>query len=207
MRHRRRSRVLGRSPSHRKALFKNLASALFLTERDKDEYLDEKMAPKVKGRIVTTLPKAKEVRATVERCITIARDALPALEAANKLGPNAERNTDAWRTGAKAKNGKIGQPPCLRLLMPDVASYDSWRQRSHQVVFFGRRSPLCRSTRRIHPRRAIGDSSLGRCRHSSCAGIRRRPRPYGQARPRSKVRGRTRRQVILIGVKAQLSVG
>lgn len=103
MRHRRRSRVLGRSPSHRKALFKNLASALFLTERDKDEYLDEKMAPKVTGRIVTTLPKAKEVRATVERCITIARDALPAIEAAEKLGPNAERNTEAWRSWRKSK--------------------------------------------------------------------------------------------------------
>ena len=34
MRHRKRGRVLGRSPSHRKAMLKNLASALFLTERD-----------------------------------------------------------------------------------------------------------------------------------------------------------------------------
>src|SRR5690242_19896539 len=103
MRHRKRGRVLGRSPSHRKALFRNLASALFLTERDKDEYLDEKMAPKVKGRIVTTLPKAKEVRMLVERCITIARDALPAIEAADKLGPGAERNTEAWRKWRKSK--------------------------------------------------------------------------------------------------------
>jgi large subunit ribosomal protein L17 len=61
MRHRKRGRVLGRSPSHRKALLRNLASALFLTELDKDEFLDEKQAPKVKGRIVTTLPKAKFV--------------------------------------------------------------------------------------------------------------------------------------------------
>jgi large subunit ribosomal protein L17 len=103
MRHRKRGRVLGRSPSHRKALLRNLASALFLTERDKDDYLEEKMAPKVKGRIVTTLPKAKEVRATVERCITIARDALPSMAAAEKLGPGAERNTDAWRSWRKSK--------------------------------------------------------------------------------------------------------
>ena len=73
MRHRRKGRVLGRSPSHRKALFKNLASALFLTERDAE--LDEN-APKVKGRIVTTLPKAKEVRPLVEKCITIAKKSL-----------------------------------------------------------------------------------------------------------------------------------
>lgn len=103
MRHRKRSRVLGRSPSHRKALLRNLASALFLTEIDKDEYLDEKQAPKVKGRIVTTLPKAKEVRPLVERCITIARAALPALDEAEKLGTTSDRNSDAWRKWRKSK--------------------------------------------------------------------------------------------------------
>jgi large subunit ribosomal protein L17 len=80
-----------------------LASALFLTELDKDEYLDEKQAPKIKGRIVTTLPKAKEVRPLVERCITIARQALPALEEAEKHGSSADRNSDAWRKWRKSK--------------------------------------------------------------------------------------------------------
>src|SRR3954471_23458019 len=103
MRHRRRSRVLGRSPSHRKALLRNLASALFLTELDKDDYLDEKQAPKVKGRIVTTIQKAKEVRPHVERCITIARAAQPALASAKKLGTSAERNSDQWRKWRESK--------------------------------------------------------------------------------------------------------
>jgi large subunit ribosomal protein L17 len=94
MRHRRRSRVLGRSPSHRKALLRNLASALFLTELDKNDFLDEKQAPKVKGRIVTTVQKAKEVRPLVERCISIACKAQPALESANKLGTTADRIGD-----------------------------------------------------------------------------------------------------------------
>src|SRR5258706_8226524 len=94
MRHRRRSRVLGRSPSHRKALLKNLASSLFLTERDAE---DEDNRPKVKGRIITTVQKAKEVRPLVERCITIARNALPAGEEAAKFGTTAERNTEAWK--------------------------------------------------------------------------------------------------------------
>jgi large subunit ribosomal protein L17 len=103
MRHRRRSRVLGRSPSHRKALLRNLASALFLTELDKDEYLDEKQAPKVKGRIITTMPKAKEVRSLVERAITIARSAQSALDDAARHATNAERNTDEWRKWRKSK--------------------------------------------------------------------------------------------------------
>jgi large subunit ribosomal protein L17 len=94
MRHRKRGRVLGRSPSHRQALLKNLASALILTERDAE---DDDNAPKVKGRIVTTLHKAKEVRPLVEKCVTIARDALSDIEAADEHGTQAERNTQAWK--------------------------------------------------------------------------------------------------------------
>lgn len=97
MRHRRRSRVLGRSPSHRKALLRNLTSALFLTEREVDEEFEEN-APKVKGRIVTTLQKAKEVRPLVEKCITIARRSLEHQEKADEFATSAERNSDEWRT-------------------------------------------------------------------------------------------------------------
>ena len=95
MRHRRRGRKLGRNPNHQRALLRNLASALILTERDAE--LD-KNKPKVKGRIVTTLSKAKEVRPLVERCITIARRALPHQDAADRLEPAAERNSQQWRT-------------------------------------------------------------------------------------------------------------
>ena len=96
MRHRRKGRKLGRNPNHQRALLRNLASALILTERDAE---DEKNAPKVKGRIVTTLHKAKEVRPLVERCVTIARRALPHQEAADALETGAERNSDSWRGG------------------------------------------------------------------------------------------------------------
>jgi large subunit ribosomal protein L17 len=72
-----------------------LASALFLTERDAE--LDDNK-PKIKGRIITTIEKAKEVRPLVERCISIARRVLPQLEAADQLEPNAERNSEQWRT-------------------------------------------------------------------------------------------------------------
>ena len=64
MRHRRRGRRLGRSSSHRRAMFRNLASALILTERDAEF---DPNPPKVKGRIVTTLQKAKEIRPLVEK--------------------------------------------------------------------------------------------------------------------------------------------
>jgi large subunit ribosomal protein L17 len=95
MRHRRRGRTLGRCPSHQRALLRNLASALLLTERDAE---DDDNAPKVKGRIVTTLAKAKEVRPLVERCVTIARNALPAEQEAEKFGTTAARNSEAWKS-------------------------------------------------------------------------------------------------------------
>jgi large subunit ribosomal protein L17 len=100
MRHRRKGRTLGRSPAHQRALLKNLASSLFLTERDAE---DDDNKPKVKGRIITTLEKAKEVRPLVERCITIARNALPAQQEADKHGTTAARNTEAWKTWRKSK--------------------------------------------------------------------------------------------------------
>lgn len=101
MRHRRKGRVLGRSPSHRKAMFKNMASSLFLTERDAE--LDEN-APKVKGRITTTLHKAKEIRPLVERCITIAKKALEAEKASEEFGTTAVRGSAEWKQWRESEN-------------------------------------------------------------------------------------------------------
>jgi large subunit ribosomal protein L17 len=95
MRHRRQGRKLGRKPPHQRALLRSLASALFLTERDAEGEIAK--PPKVKGRIITTIEKAKEVRPLVERCITIARRALPHQNAADELEPNTERNSEQWR--------------------------------------------------------------------------------------------------------------
>jgi large subunit ribosomal protein L17 len=95
MRHRRKGRVLGRSPSHQRALLRNLASALMLTERATEA--GEAGAPKVAGRIVTTVAKAKEVRPLVERCITIAKRGLAAADKAGEFGTSAERDSAAWK--------------------------------------------------------------------------------------------------------------
>ncbi len=94
MRHRRKGRKLGRIPSHQRALLRSLASALILTERDAE---GEENTPKVKGRIVTTIQKAKEVRPLVERCVTIACRAIPQIEAAAQLHPADERNSEGWK--------------------------------------------------------------------------------------------------------------
>lgn len=56
MRHRNSGRKLNRTASHRKALFANMAAALIKHEQ-----------------IVTTLPKAKELRPVVEKLITLAK--------------------------------------------------------------------------------------------------------------------------------------
>jgi large subunit ribosomal protein L17 len=77
-------------------MLRNLASSLFLTERDADPDL-EANAPKVKGRVITTLHKAKEVRPLVEKCVTIARNSLQAEEEAEQYATTAEHGTDAWK--------------------------------------------------------------------------------------------------------------
>ena len=104
MRHRKKGRTLGRSPSHRKAMLRNLAASLFLTRREPDHPIFDRdlnpqapKPPKVPGRIVTTVEKAKEVRALVEKCITIARKSLQHEDEANKYATKAERNTAAWK--------------------------------------------------------------------------------------------------------------
>ena len=55
MRHKNAGRKLGRTPSHRKALFRNMAKALL-----------------IHGRITTTEAKAKSLRSVVEPLITLA---------------------------------------------------------------------------------------------------------------------------------------
>ncbi len=56
MRHRKSGRKLNRTSSHRKAMFANMAAALIRHEQ-----------------IVTTLPKAKELKPFVEKLVTLAK--------------------------------------------------------------------------------------------------------------------------------------
>jgi large subunit ribosomal protein L17 len=137
MRHRNRGRKLGRHPNHQRALLRSLASALILTERDAE---GEDNKPKTKGRIITTIQKAKEVRPLVERCVTIACRALPNLEEARRLEPSAERDSDQWREWRRGEGWQewnrtmapvvtarrrvlrlLGQKQAVRVLFEEIA--------------------------------------------------------------------------------------
>jgi large subunit ribosomal protein L17 len=94
MRHKMRGRKLGRNGSHRKAMFRNMACSLIRSLRV-DE--DDANKPRVAGRIVTTVAKAKELRPFVEKLVTLAKKSAPHREAAEKYATSAERGTDEWR--------------------------------------------------------------------------------------------------------------
>ena len=65
-----RGRKLGRNPSHRRAMMRNMACSLI---RTLDQHEDDPARAKVPGRIVTTVPKAKELRPYVEKLVTLAK--------------------------------------------------------------------------------------------------------------------------------------
>ncbi|MCD6405495.1 MAG: 50S ribosomal protein L17 [Planctomycetes bacterium] len=66
MRHRVRTRHLNRTPSHRKAMLRNMAASLLRTDGGSED-------PDNPGRIITTVPKAKECRHLVERLVTLGK--------------------------------------------------------------------------------------------------------------------------------------
>jgi len=128
MRHKKRGRTLGRNSSHRRALLRNLASSLFLTEWDFEDwderYAPYEEAPKHPGRITTTLHKAKEVRPMVEKCITIALKSLPAERQAEEFASPADKKSDA-------------------------TAYESWRQSEQWQQWAAARAPAVNARRRV----------------------------------------------------------
>ncbi|MCA8986988.1 MAG: 50S ribosomal protein L17 [Planctomycetaceae bacterium] len=119
MRHRIRGRHLGRTSSHRKAMFRNMAVSLIRSVRaDPEEY----GSPKVAGRIVTTVAKAKELRPFVEKLITLARKSVPLQEAADSLKVSAEKNSPEWKKWR------------------DSAQWNEWNQKQAPVLAMRRRA-------------------------------------------------------------------
>jgi large subunit ribosomal protein L17 len=76
-------------------MFRNMAVSLIRTLRIDDEDPDK---PEVAGRIVTTLPKAKELRPFIEKLITLARKAAPHESRAGEFATTAARNSTEWKT-------------------------------------------------------------------------------------------------------------
>jgi large subunit ribosomal protein L17 len=94
MRHLVAHRKLGRTSSHRKALLRNLCTSFVLHER-----------------IITTLPKAKELRPFAEKAVTLGRRARAAREAGqNEAALHATRQAAAYffsgNTGSESKKHK-----------------------------------------------------------------------------------------------------
>jgi large subunit ribosomal protein L17 len=102
MRHRKRGRKLGRTTSHRTALFRNQATALFEHEQ-----------------IRTTLPKCKELRRVAEKLITLAKQGdLPARRQAAKMlhGTNLH-----YKPGRGEAPTELDKHAVLRKLFDDIA--------------------------------------------------------------------------------------
>jgi large subunit ribosomal protein L17 len=88
MRHRRKGRVLGRSPSHQRAMLVILHRLLF--SRNVNSSRVKRGAPKVAGRCCDDLwRRRKKVRPLVEKCITIAKRGLLAEKAAEAFSAPA----------------------------------------------------------------------------------------------------------------------
>ena len=96
MRHRMKGRKLGRNGSHRKAMFRNMATSLILTVRPEEDR--DGNVPRVEGRIVTTLHKAKELRPMIEKLVTLARKARKHEQAAQEFATSESRGSAGWKT-------------------------------------------------------------------------------------------------------------
>ncbi|MFP6752207.1 MAG: bL17 family ribosomal protein, partial [Pirellulaceae bacterium] len=121
-------------------MLKNLASALFLTHREYylDEYGDDfdtlsrnlprrrlwvldviENPPRQRGRIVTTLQKAKEVRPLVEKCVTIAVKSLDSKSQSDEVGEGISKteNPEEWQEWVEKRTPYVtARRRCLKLL-------------------------------------------------------------------------------------------
>src|SRR5579872_3524304 len=101
MRHRVKGRTLGRNATHRRARLRNMAASFIRTVRVDDE---AKNRPKVAGRVVTTVAKAKELRPFVERLVTMARQARIHEQKAAAFATTAERDSKEWKAWRESAN-------------------------------------------------------------------------------------------------------
>ena len=122
MRHRLSGRKLNRTPSHRKAMFANMAMALIKHEQ-----------------IKTTLPKAKELRPLVEKLVTLGkrgdlharrlliaktRDTTTAAKLIDTLGPRYQGRAGGYLRVLKAgfRNGDNAPMAIIEFVDRDVSA-------------------------------------------------------------------------------------
>ena len=108
MRHNNKLRKLGRSVAHRKALLRNLATALF-----------------VHGRIRTTLPKAKELKRVADKLVTLGK----------KGDLNSRRNAMAFLNVINREaDGNAKKTTAVHNLFTDIAERFSERNGGYTRV-------------------------------------------------------------------------
>ncbi|MDO5308210.1 MAG: L17 family ribosomal protein [Planctomycetia bacterium] len=141
MRHRRIGKKFGRNPSHQRALLRNLAIALILTERDVEDYDDSAQAAKTPGRIVTTLPKAKELRPFIEKLITKAVHAQKSIEEAKALACTAEKHSDEWNAWRNGEGWKAWVKASAPAVAARRAVYQKLNSREAVSLLFDKIAP------------------------------------------------------------------
>ncbi|HHN67459.1 MAG TPA: 50S ribosomal protein L17 [Thermopetrobacter sp.] len=116
MRHRKKGRKLNRTHEHRKAMFANMAAALITHEQ-----------------IVTTLPKAKELRGIVDKLITLA-----------KKGQDAKKRLANYRLAIARLQGKEAEAKKLfEVLAPRYAERNGGYTRVLKAGFrYGDNAPM-----------------------------------------------------------------
>jgi len=115
MRHRKSGRKLGRNQSHRTSMFRNMATSLICVSKP---VAGTDNAPKVVGRIITTVEKAKELRPVIEKLITLGKKALAHQDAAAQFATSAARGSaewEAWRNSDRWQQWNAAIAPAVAL--------------------------------------------------------------------------------------------
>lgn len=141
MRHLNRGRKLGRNGSHRRAMFRNMAASLIRT-LDRDPAQDNRAA--VPGRIITTVPKAKELRPFIEKLITLAKKALPHLEAAEQYATQAARNSAEWKNWRKSEQWQKWAQAIAPAVKYRRRAFDQLRDKAAVDILFSELAPRFR---------------------------------------------------------------